>query len=139
MQWVANHLFAPNEDGCQTVVHAATAAWEPAPEASTAAASVTEQKRSFRFYARGLFTSPLLTGISWQSAAVSKPKKWLWRVILSMHGLVDYPVRHLSEGALASKTVLVPSSVQSYDAELAATLWDLSADTAKLSRQPIMQ
>ncbi len=45
MQWVANHLFAPNEDGCQTVVHAATAAWEPAPEASAAAA---EQKTSLR-------------------------------------------------------------------------------------------
>ena len=45
MQWVANHLFAPNEDGCQTVVHAATAAWELAPEASVAAA---EQKTSLR-------------------------------------------------------------------------------------------
>ena len=32
MQWVANHLFAPNEDGCKTVVHAATDAWEPVPE-----------------------------------------------------------------------------------------------------------
>lgn len=34
MQWVANHLFAPNEDGCQTVIHAATDAWEPAPQPS---------------------------------------------------------------------------------------------------------
>lgn len=32
MQWVANHLFAPNEDGCQTVIHAATDAWEPASQ-----------------------------------------------------------------------------------------------------------
>ena len=32
MQWVANHLFAPNEDGCQTVIHAATDAWEPVPQ-----------------------------------------------------------------------------------------------------------
>ena len=45
MQWVANHLFAPNDDGCQTVVHAATAAWDPDPEASAAAA---EQKTSLR-------------------------------------------------------------------------------------------
>jgi len=42
-------------------------------------------------------------------------------------------------GLFASKTVLVPSSVQSYDEKLAADLWDLSADTAKLSRQPITQ
>jgi hypothetical protein len=48
MQWVANHLFAPNEDGCQTVVHAATAAWVPAPEASAAAASALEQETSLR-------------------------------------------------------------------------------------------
>jgi len=48
MQWVANHLFAPNEDGCQTVVHAATAAWDPAPEASAAAASALEQETSLR-------------------------------------------------------------------------------------------
>ena len=34
MQWVANHLFAPNEDGCQTVIHAATDSWEPAPQPS---------------------------------------------------------------------------------------------------------
>lgn len=32
MQWIANHLFAPNEDGCKTVIHAATDAWEPVPE-----------------------------------------------------------------------------------------------------------
>ncbi|DBA88388.1 TPA: hypothetical protein ACH3X2_004882 [Trebouxia sp. C0005] len=134
MQWVANHLFAPNDDGCQTVVHAATAAWDPDPEASAAAA---EQKTSLRFYARGLFTSPLLTSISWQSAAISKPKFMLWRVVLSIHGMIDYPVRHLSGGLFASKTVLVPSSVQSYDEKVAADLWDLSADTAKLSRQPI--
>ena len=42
-------------------------------------------------------------------------------------------------GLFASKTVLVPSSVQSYDEKVAADLWDLSADTAKLSRQPITQ
>lgn len=136
MQWVANHMFAPNSDGCKTVVHAATAAWEPEQQATT---GPKQQKATLRFYARGLFTSPMLTSISWQSAAVSKPCKMLWRVILSMHGLIDYPVRHLSAGLVASKTVLVPSSVQSYDEQLAADLWNLSADTAKLSRQPITQ
>lgn len=53
-----------------------------------------------QFYARGLFTSPVLTGISWQSAAVNKPKFMLWRVNLSIHGMIDYPVRHLSGGEL---------------------------------------
>lgn len=51
-----------------------------------------------QFYARGLFTSPMLTGISWQSAAINKPLFMLWRVILSIHGMIDYPVRHLSGG-----------------------------------------
>lgn len=72
MQWVANHLFAPNEDGCRTVVHAATAAWEPATEASSAAASVTEQKPSLRVSSLGLtafmtvkkFSAALLTNMS---------------------------------------------------------------------------
>ena len=35
MQWVANHLFAPNEDGCQTVMHAATDPWDQVSEADT--------------------------------------------------------------------------------------------------------
>ena len=39
---------------------------------------------------------------------------------------------------MAAKTQLVPSSVQSYDQQLAADLWDLSADTAKVSNQPIV-
>lgn len=43
----------------------------------------------------------------------------------------------LLAGALASKIVLVPSSVQSYDKQLAAQLWDLSADTARIARQLI--
>ena len=39
-------------------------------------------------------------------------------------------------GALASQTRQVRSALQSYDEELAAQLWDLSADTAKLPRNP---
>lgn len=37
-------------------------------------------------------------------------------------------------GLLASRTRLVPSSVQSYDQQLAADLWNLSADIAKVPR-----
>ena len=56
--------------------------------------------------------------------------------------MVEAMVMHITcafvvAGLFASKTVLVPSSVQSYDEKVAADLWDLSADTAKLSRQPI--
>ena len=40
----------------------------------------------------------MLTGISWQSAAVNQPKFMLWRVVLSIHGMLDYPVRRLSRG-----------------------------------------
>ena len=59
-----------------------------------------------QFYARGLFRSPLLTKISWQSASRNKPKFLLWRFILSMHGMIDYPVRHFSggEGAVSVTT-----------------------------------
>ena len=35
-----------------------------------------------------------------------------------------------------SQTRLVASAPQSYDAELARSLWDLSADTAGLPREP---
>ena len=57
MQWVANHVFAPNEDGCQTVVHAATAAWTPAEEAASAA----NQTASLRV-SHTVWTSVALTG-----------------------------------------------------------------------------
>jgi len=58
--------------------------------------------------------------------------------------VIDVIVMHITcvfvvVGLFASETVLVPSSVQTYDEKVAADLWDLSADTAKLSRQPITQ
>ena len=40
----------------------------------------------------------------------------------------------LSAGRLGTTTRQVPSSASSYDQELAAALWDLSADTAGLPR-----
>lgn len=43
------------------------------------------------------------------------------------HSLVDYPMRLVTGGMLASTTFLVPSSPQSYDAKLAKVLWEESA------------
>ena len=43
----------------------------------------------------------------------------------------------MAAGLLASQTRLVPSAAQSYDRQLAADLWNLSAQIAKVSSQPI--
>ena len=51
MQWVSNHLFAPNADGCQTVVHAATTAWPAAQEAQSVGGKRTDLRvRLFLLY-----------------------------------------------------------------------------------------
>lgn len=48
-----------------------------------------------------------------------------------------YQFPYMAAGLLASQTRLVPSAVQSYDQQLAADLWELSAEIAKVSSQPI--
>lgn len=77
-----------------------------------------------QFYARGLFTSPLLTNISWQSSVRNKLKFLLWRIVLGTHGFLDYPIRRFSGGVsllLAPPALqqigFVPACVLVFDAE----------------------
>lgn len=91
-----------------------------------------------RYYARGLFTSPILCKLDGM-----RGKGWgfkqncvgtFWGVTAVVYGFLDWPIRSLSKFKLASKTKAVRSSTQSYDQKLAKELWDVSADVAKLPR-----
>jgi hypothetical protein len=52
----------------------------------------------------------------------------------AVSSLLDWPIRHASRGALLAKVKLVRSAVQTYDAELAEQLWDVSAEYAKVPK-----
>ncbi|KAK9809586.1 hypothetical protein WJX73_004402 [Symbiochloris irregularis] len=87
-----------------------------------------------RYYARGLFTSPLIT---WGRVGPARGiwghiRTYAWAARALTLSLLDWPLRYASGGRLASSTCLVRSSTQSYDATLAQELWDMSAELAKL-------
>ncbi len=63
-------------------------------------------------------------------------KGFVWGISTLVTSLFDWPLRNISGGLLASRTMPVRSSTQSYDANLAAELWDASAELAKLPAQP---
>lgn len=61
----------------------------------------------------------------------------VWGVGTALLSLLDWPLRRMTKGAAwMSSTLQVPSVPASYDKELAARLWDLSADAAKVPRNP---
>lgn len=60
----------------------------------------------------------------------------MWGISTLVTSLFDWPLRNISGGLLASRTMPVRSATQSYDAKLAAELWDASAELAKLPAQP---
>lgn len=115
--WVINNLYAPPSDGAAAVVHAATVPWG---RDVTAAAAITRRWApggasakngrprgaaqplpDLRFYARGLFASPLVT--SWRGrvqpgSAVDKLRGALWGGVALVCSLLDWPVRNLSGG-----------------------------------------
>ncbi|MEW5298527.1 MAG: hypothetical protein WDW36_001641 [Sanguina aurantia] len=127
---VIEFTYAPPEDAAVTVAHAATVAWE-----KVMCSLACPPANDLRFYARGLFASPLVTRIdgSWTSwwATVAAAA---YGVNLVVHSLLDFPLRSLSGGRLASRVVPVKSSPQTYDKVLAARLWDASAVAAGVSR-----
>ncbi|KAL4459095.1 hypothetical protein ABPG75_013960 [Micractinium tetrahymenae] len=94
-----------------------------------------------RFYARGLFASPAVT--SWRGTPqdpapglLDRVRGALWGGTAVVASLLDHPLRRITGGRLNSSTRPVPSAPLSYDASLAAQLWDLSADAAGLPREP---
>jgi hypothetical protein len=59
---------------------------------------------------------------------------WVWALATLINSLIDWPLRRLSGGLLASRTLPVRSATQSYDAKLAAELWDASSELAGLPK-----
>lgn len=149
LSWLL-HLYAPPSDGATAVVHAATVPWgsergaaarlaaqrRAAPAAGSNGLSF-EPEDDLRFYARGLFASPPMTAIDATPGrglhgALSKA---LWVASAGVLSVMDWPARRLSGGRLAAHTTCVPSSPTSYDAELAARLWNAAADAARVPRE----
>eukprot|EP00891_Asterochloris_glomerata_P003244 jgi/Astpho2/3244/Aster-05765 len=137
LKWLLGAVFAPNSDAAKVVVHAATDPWQP-PRAS-ADGNGKEDRSRFRFYARGTFTSPVITSFRYDSGLVGKAKFQILSIPVAILSALDYPLRWMSGGLLASRPRLVKSSPHSYNAELAAKLWDLSAETGGLSKDPILK
>lgn len=93
---------------------------------------------SCRYYSRGFFCSPVLTGLDgYPSKALGqKIKGTIWGLSTLLTSLFDWPLRRLTRGVVAGRTLPVRSATQTYDAKLAAELWDASAELAKLPARP---
>lgn len=105
LSWILQALFAPPEDACATVVHAAAA-----PSAQPG-----------DYFARGLFASPLVV------SAVSEP-------LSGALSCLDWPVRQATQGLLFSDIKAVPASPDAQDLDAARELWDAVADLAGIPR-----
>lgn len=61
-------------------------------------------------------------------------KHLFWLLCALLVGVLDWPLRRLTAGRLPGVR-LARSSLLSYDAQLAAALWDASADAAGVPRE----
>lgn len=99
--------------------------------------SGVEPQDDLRFYARGAFASPLVTHPSGAWTSWLNPvTPALFTASMLAHSFFDYPVRNLSGGKYLGTIAPVPSSPQSYDADLALALWDESARVAGVPLRP---
>ncbi|MEW5310781.1 MAG: hypothetical protein WDW38_002545 [Sanguina aurantia] len=135
-RWLVDNCYSPPKDGATSIIYAATVPW--AQDRAVVDGTPVVPGSDLRYYARGLFTSPILCKLDGM-----RGKGWgfkqncvgtFWGVTAVVYGFLDWPIRSLSKFKLASKTKAVRSSTQSYDQKLAKELWDVSADVAKLPR-----
>lgn len=115
----------------------------PAPPSARPPATCAHQSHPppppCRYYARGLFTNPIicnwdgLRGPGW--GALQQVKGFIWGVTSLFCGSLDWPLRWMSGGVLANKVKVVRSSTQSYDPALASELWEASAEVAGLPKE----
>ncbi|KAG2501756.1 hypothetical protein HYH03_000256 [Edaphochlamys debaryana] len=131
-------FYSPPVDGCQGVVHAATVDWNA--DRKSANGTPVMPADDLRYYSRGLFTSPLLCNLDGYRgkgfSSGQQAKGLVWGLSTLFTSLWDWPLRKLSGGLLASTTKPVRSATQTYDAKLAAELWEASAEVAKLPVAP---
>lgn len=131
---VREFFCSPPSEGAAAVVDAATVPWA-APAVAGSSSDADVPRRQLRFYGRGLFGTPPVT---WMGGPYHGMFGAVRRAALAPFALLsaalDQPVRNLSGGRLGAMTRQVPSSPSSYDRELAAALWNLSADTVGVPR-----
>jgi hypothetical protein len=100
------------------------------PQPST---TLAETACPCRYYARGTFAWPSIT---YYDTSGQDSRAWLtWPAFatwLALHTFLDYPLRWLSGGRLASKVAAVPASSQAYDLALGRQLWEECAAMAGL-------
>ncbi len=86
-----------------------------------------------RYYAKGAMAWPSIT---YFDTSGQDARAWLaWPAFatwLALHTFVDYPLRWLSGGRLASKVAAVPANSQAYDLALGRQLWEECAQMAGL-------
>jgi hypothetical protein len=136
-------------------IHAATVIWDTeAPEfakASVAAASAAKGGKGgragpkalaphedLRYYARGVFTWPTVCN-DWAiggKSAVAQLKAKLWGGGTVALSFLDWPLRRWTGGRVAGSSAACKPGTHAYDARMAADLWDVSAEFAKLPAKP---
>lgn len=129
---IVEWCYSPPSDGASSTIHAATVNWSKDKKPGV---STTED---LRYYARGLFTSPLICKLQGQKGKsfMQNVQATAWGLSAATLSLFDWPLRNLTGKALFSTTKTVSSSKHSYDKKVARDLWDASADAAKLPHEP---
>ncbi|PNW72029.1 hypothetical protein CHLRE_16g685400v5 [Chlamydomonas reinhardtii] len=135
---IIDMCYSPPVDGAKAVIHAATVDW--AKDRRTVNGTPVLPADDLRYYSRGLFTAPTLCNLDGYTGkgfgTGQQIKGTLWGLSTLFTSLWDWPLRKLSGGMLGGATRPVRSATQSYDAKLAAELWDASAEIAGVPAQP---
>lgn len=149
-----NAFYAPPEDGAQAVIHAATVIWDTeAPEFAAkggkAGAALKGGKKAaggkgvlphedLRYYARGVFTWPAVCN-DWAvggKSAGAQLKAKLWGGATVALSFLDWPLRRWTGNRVAGRSAACRPGSHAYDARVAADLWDVSAEFAKMPAKP---
>jgi hypothetical protein len=147
-----NAFYAPPEDGAQAVIHAATVIWATEAPAFVAGGKkaaagggkggdgkpAVAPHEDLRYYARGVFTWPTVCN-DWAiggGSAAAQAKAKLWGAGTVALSFLDWPLRRWTGGRVAGKSAACRPGTHAYDARVAADLWDVSAEFAKVPAKP---
>ncbi|KAK9820704.1 hypothetical protein WJX74_009939 [Apatococcus lobatus] len=148
LRWMMDCVYSPPRDGAQAIIHAATAPLDPSapvqPRGMAAqqnlepSSSQPVPRHQLKYWARGLFASPLLAWYTPTGGLPGIAADGVFSATALLHSFLDWPIRRLSGGKIASRTVAVRSQPQSYNESLARDLWNLSSDAVHISREPMI-
>ncbi|KAG6547808.1 hypothetical protein Mapa_010623 [Marchantia paleacea] len=119
LSWVMKALYSPTWDGAKPVIHAAIAPYSAQKKGN----------RPYRFFARGVFASPVVT--------TTPPKVLELPVGLAtlLGSLIDWPVRRLTGGVMWGEVKEVAGPKFSYDREFSSRLWKHAAAVAGFDKE----